>query len=186
MLFLLLALSKELDSIPYRSCNHTDNEISNCTTLYWDGKSALIPCSQLPKDFRECKSSSLKKFQQYFPDLEEELPADGCQSNYQNINSYGIAVCQPLRSIECIGERYWIAHDYRCFKEGTKSYITAFLCSLFFGVFGADRFYLGYVLLGVLKLLTLGGVGVWYFVDLILVSIGKVPPNLGDRYKNSY
>ena len=39
------------------------------------------------------------------------------------------------------------------------------ILSWLLGYFGADRFYQGQILLGVLKLITLGGVGVWWLID---------------------
>ena len=55
-----------------------------------------------------------------------------------------------------------------------RSFVVAVLLSFFFGVLGADRFYLGYTGLGVLKLITLGGCGLWALIDFILILIGKM------------
>ena len=42
--------------------------------------------------------------------------------------------------------------------------------SAFLGHFGVDRFLLGQVLFGIIKLLTVGGFGVWMLIDLFLVG----------------
>lgn len=60
-----------------------------------------------------------------------------------------------------------------------KSYMTALLLAIFFGVLGVDRFYLGYTGLGVLKLLTLGGCGVWALIDLINIATRKMTDSDG-------
>ena len=52
------------------------------------------------------------------------------------------------------------------FKDPT----TLLLISIFLGEFGVDRFMLKEVGLGIVKLCTLGGCGVWWFIDLFLIQ----------------
>ena len=42
--------------------------------------------------------------------------------------------------------------------------------SIVFGSLGVDRFIMGHVGLGILKLITGGGFGVWWLVDVILIA----------------
>lgn len=53
-----------------------------------------------------------------------------------------------------------------------KDPVVALLLSIFLGQLGVDRFYIGSVGAGVLKLLTLGFLGLWWFIDLFLI-MGK-------------
>jgi TM2 domain-containing membrane protein YozV len=65
--------------------------------------------------------------------------------------------------------------------DSPRSQSAAFLFASFLGAFGADRFYLGHTGLGVLKLLTCGGCGIWSLVDMILVGIGSTRDAEGRR-----
>jgi hypothetical protein len=56
----------------------------------------------------------------------------------------------------------------------TKDWLAAVLLSLVVGMLGVDRFYLGYTGLGILKLITCGGLGIWYLIDLILIAMGRL------------
>ena len=55
-----------------------------------------------------------------------------------------------------------------------KSKSTALVISIFLGEFGIDRFYLGYTGLGIIKLITLGGFGIWWLIDIIKIATGKM------------
>ena len=61
----------------------------------------------------------------------------------------------------------------------SKSYVTSLLLSFFLGYLGIDRFYLGYTGLGIAKLLTAGGCGIWALIDFILIAMRKVSDSEG-------
>ena len=54
-------------------------------------------------------------------------------------------------------------------KTNSIDWLALFLLTFFVGVLGVHRFYVGKIGTGVLMLITLGGLGVWFLVDLLLV-----------------
>jgi len=60
-----------------------------------------------------------------------------------------------------------------------KSFIATWLLSMLLGELGVDRFYLGKIGTGILKLVTFGGFGIWSLIDLILVLTGNTTDKNG-------
>ena len=50
------------------------------------------------------------------------------------------------------------------------NWVLALVMSIIFGQLGVDRFIMGHVGLGILKLITFGGFGIWWIVDIILIA----------------
>lgn len=63
-----------------------------------------------------------------------------------------------------------------------KSKVVALILSIFLGELGIDRFYLGYIGTGILNLITCGGFGIWWLIDLIMIATGKLKPKDGSEY----
>ncbi len=57
---------------------------------------------------------------------------------------------------------------------GHRSYLVALLLSIFLGSLGVDRFYMGLIGTGILKLLTAGGCGIWSIIDIILIATNSL------------
>lgn len=61
-----------------------------------------------------------------------------------------------------------------------KSQLVALLLVIIVGVLGIHRFYLGYTWQGIVQLLTAGGFGIWYLIDLIRIARGRLKPKNGE------
>ena len=53
-----------------------------------------------------------------------------------------------------------------------KKILPAFLMCFFLGCLGIHRFYVGKIGTGILQILTLGGLGIWALIDLIILALG--------------
>jgi hypothetical protein len=74
-------------------------------------------------------------------------------------------------------------------KPEGRHFLAVFFFSFFWGTFGVDRFYLGKIPTGILKLITFGGFGIWTLIDLALIMTGAMTDKQGrpmlefQRYK---
>jgi len=68
--------------------------------------------------------------------------------------------------------------------ESPKSRLVAFLLAFFLGYLGVQRFYVGKNGTGLLMLLTFGGVGVWWFIDWIMILVGAFRDQEGRPVKS--
>ncbi|WP_208977358.1 MULTISPECIES: TM2 domain-containing protein [Pannonibacter] len=57
--------------------------------------------------------------------------------------------------------------------------VAAALLCFFLGTFGIHRFYTGKIGTGILMILTLGGLGIWSLIDLIMIIVGSYKDKQG-------
>jgi TM2 domain-containing membrane protein YozV len=62
-----------------------------------------------------------------------------------------------------------------------KRILPAFLLCFFVGYLGIHRFYVGKIGTGIFQLLTLGGLFIWAFVDLIMLACGVFTDGDGNK-----
>lgn len=78
----------------------------------------------------------------------------------------------PQESIWNIRERLTAMDDSRWARLSSiqfKNPIAALILSIFLGGLGVDRFFVGQIGAGILKLITLGGFGIWTIIDWFFI-----------------
>ena len=93
--------------------------------------------------------------------------------DYQQINQllavYGDRF--PYTSIDCIKDKFQ-GMDFdsaSLYLAQTKDPTIAIILSVLAGSLGIDRLYIGDTGMGILKLITCGGMGIWWLIDLFLI-----------------
>lgn len=69
-------------------------------------------------------------------------------------------------------------------EKSEKQFVTTLLLCFLLGFLGVHRFYVGKTGTGILQLITLGGLGIWAFVDLIVIACGSFKDGQGLPIKN--
>ena len=95
-------------------------------------------------------------------------------------------ICSVLEGIECFGDRSFLKDGFPCIKYSGHYFLTTLIYSVLLGFLGMDRFCLGKTGTAVGKLLTLGGLGVWWIVDVVLLVNGILLPDDGSNWVPYY
>lgn len=69
-------------------------------------------------------------------------------------------------------------------KADSNKWLISLILCWFLGYLGVHRFYLGHIGIGVIQLLTGGGCGIWWIIDLILILTGSMKDSDGNKIKN--
>ena len=69
--------------------------------------------------------------------------------------------------------------------KSEKGFVPTLVLCFLLGGFGVHRFYVGKIGTGILMLLTLGGLGIWVLVDLIMIAVGSFKDKNGLQIKAS-
>jgi len=151
-------------------------ECKNWTSL--NPLTPLTECSFLPEEFIICN-----------PPKQRVEPTNGNSTTnstvgclrfggqkWEDVEKTSVC-CRALDCIECKGKRTFLRDGYPCIKYSNHYFLTTLLYSVLLGFLGLDRFCLGQTAAGVVKLLTLGGFGMLWIIDICGLIKGGNNPN---------
>ena len=136
---------------------------------------------------RECQSLFMGQYK-----CAEPLINDITQSALNCTNKGTVKIpCYPANNVICEkkkfdGKTIGFYKETSCRFVTNYYYQTAVLLSIFLGIFGIDRIYLGYMAIGVIKACTFGFMLVGYLIDILLIITQSLGPSDGSNYIVDY
>lgn len=132
--------------------------------------------------------SSLRVGQYICPQPEIQLETQ--QPVNCTLNNTAPLTCRLVEGLRCqeatgINDTHFIFQQPCQYTSG-HSFQTSLLLAIFLGMFGADRFYLGYYAIGLLKFCTFGFMLVGQLLDVILIITQVLRPADGSYYVIDY
>lgn len=142
-----------------------------------------------------CEDLQLGQYTCMRPVIDTESQSEiGCDGNTKLVS----VNCMPAENITCKSSKYegkehtfngttvGFSRKISCRWTNGYSFETALLLSVYLGMFGIDRFYLGYPAIGLLKFSTLGFFFLGQLIDIILIAAQVVTPSDGSDYVIDY
>ncbi|KAL1388272.1 hypothetical protein pipiens_012659 [Culex pipiens pipiens] len=159
-LFLLLITSILIVETAHQNTKDKDAASINQSNEF-NPLSPLVKCSFLSLEFMDCDEPVDHKGNHTARD---EL-GHGCVKfggvYYDDVETTKVK-CEVFQNIECWGPREFMRDGFPCVKYTDHYFVTTLLYSILLGFLGMDRFCLGQTGTAVGKLLTLGGIGIWF------------------------
>ncbi|XP_017777892.1 PREDICTED: TM2 domain-containing protein CG10795 [Nicrophorus vespilloides] len=134
----------------------------------------------------ECKHLRMGQFMCPDPSIDHIDPKTQQLKNCQKNNKAKIQ-CTAVEGLNCTetGNSTFFK-EMPCKWTNGYSFETSMLLSVFLGMFGADRFYLGYPAIGLAKFCTLGFMFIGQLIDIVLIATQYVGPADGSHYVMPY
>lgn len=136
---------------------------------------------------RNCSSLRIGQYRCAIPKI------DPLKQNKINCTKEGFIkiACYPAKNIICEnkifnGNTVGFHQRLKCRHVTNYNYQTTVLLSIFFGIFGIDRIYLGYYSIGVVKACTFGYMFIGYLIEMLLIITQNLGPADGSKYLIDY